>query len=215
MKKLNARQKSFVAHYLIDKNGAKAARFAGCAKGNAAAWASEALTKPHVIAAIEKGQAKAAAAADVTAADVLAELKKLAMVDNTAAFNPDGTLKAFSEMTEANRKSIVGFETEELFAGRGEKRRKVGRAHKIKNADKLRALEMLAKHFKLLTDQIEIGGMGGEPIVHILLPANGREAAGTELQPAPVPAPVKSEEGNGPDVPKEITLDAEGTERPV
>lgn len=45
------------------------------------------------------------------------------------------------------------------------------------SGNKLKALELLAKHFKLLTDKFEHTGANGEPLVKvsISLPANGRE----------------------------------------
>lgn len=52
----------------------------------------------------------------------------------------------------------------------------------IKPSDVLKANEMLAKHFKLLTDVHEVAGKGGEPLVILTMPANGREAPKEELK---------------------------------
>lgn len=46
----------------------------------------------------------------------------------------------------------------------------------IKPGDTLKALEMLAKHFKLLTDVSEVTGKDGGPQVILTMPVNGSEA---------------------------------------
>ncbi len=52
-------------------------------------------------------------------------------------------------------------------------RRKTAR---IKTSDKVKSLEILAKHFKLMTDLVETTGVDGGPIVILTMPANGSEA---------------------------------------
>lgn len=189
MAKLNARQKSFVAHYIIDRNASKAAIAAGYARKGSNGTGSYLLSIPHIRAAVDKELLKLAANTELTAQMVLDEIKKLAFVDNTAVFKEDGSLLPFADMSDANRKSIVGMETDEIFAGRGAGRKKIGVARKIKNADKLRALEMLAKHFKLLTDVTELSGKDGGPMVVLTMPSNGSEAADTLKEEHTVPKP--------------------------
>lgn len=46
---------------------------------------------------------------------------------------------------------------------------------KTKSSNTLKALEMLSKHFKLLTDVHELGGKDGAPLVVLTMPANGSE----------------------------------------
>lgn len=53
----------------------------------------------------------------------------------------------------------------------------------------LRANELLAKHFKLLTDVQEHSGKGGAPIAFIALPANGSEAPNLDSPANPTAAP--------------------------
>lgn len=49
--------------------------------------------------------------------------------------------------------------------------------NKLRAADKLKALELLAKHFKLLTDMTEVSGKNGEAVQVILtMPKNNSEA---------------------------------------
>lgn len=47
---------------------------------------------------------------------------------------------------------------------------------KIRAPDKVRALELLSKHFGLLTEKIEVTGKDGGPQHVVVLPANGSEA---------------------------------------
>lgn len=78
-KKLTNKQKLFVEYYLIEPNGAKAARLAGY-KGDDSALASiayENLNKPHIAALLNQK----VEAAGMTATEVLAELTKLAKGD--------------------------------------------------------------------------------------------------------------------------------------
>ncbi len=75
---------------------------------------------------------------------------------------------------------MAGLETDELFAGKGKAKCKIGVTRKVKLSDSLRALELLAKHFKLLTDVTELQGKGGEPLVLLTMPANGSEAVKEE-----------------------------------
>lgn len=64
---------------------------------------------------------------------------------------------------------------------------------KNQSHNKLRALELLAKHFKLLTDVQELGGKDGGPLVVLTMPANGSEAAST---PVNEPTSVDADGGN-------------------
>ncbi|GAH07496.1 unnamed protein product, partial [marine sediment metagenome] len=66
---------------------------------------------------------------------------------------------AIKDMPEPLRKAIVSIETEELFDGKGEDKKSIGTAKKIKIHDRLKALEMLGKHLKMFTDVHEIPGV--------------------------------------------------------
>lgn len=183
---LSAKQRKFVNEYLKSRNAAKAARAAGYSAKAAETNGPRLLRNAQVKAAVEASLDRATEKAELTAAEVLAEIRKLAFVDGTTAFKSDGSMLPFHEMPEDVRKSIVGSETVELFAGRGATRRQIGHVRKIKHADKVRALELLAKHFKLLTEVHEHSGKDGGPLVVLTMPANGSEAV--------EPEPVKTDE---------------------
>lgn len=174
---LNAKQRIFVSEYLKDKNATQAAIRAGYSKKTATKIGSENLLKPDIKAAIEKAIKKVTERAELKASDVLAEIRKLAFVDLSKAYAADGSLLHPHDMPEDVRAALQSLETDEIFAGRGPSRKKVGETKKIKLTDKVRSLEMLAKHFKLLTDIVEHSGKDGGPVVVLTMPANGSEKA--------------------------------------
>lgn len=180
-KGLNPKQLAFVRHYVQCHNATQAALQAGYAKPSAHSQGHDLLKHPEIKRMIASSATKIAEQADLQAADVLAEIRRIGFSDLTEAFDDDGTLIPFKKMPVALRRSIQAIETDEIFAGRGIARKKIGHTRKIKAVNKLHALEMLAKHFKLLTDVHEHSGKDGAPLVVVSLPANGSEStAGDE-----------------------------------
>lgn len=118
--------------------------------------------------------AERSARVNVTADDVLRELKRLATVDIMGAFTPEGGLKALKEMDPDVRRCISSIDVEELWDGDKESGRfKCGNVHKLKFHDKLRALELLGKHLKLFTEKVEHSG--NLTLEELVLAANKRE----------------------------------------
>lgn len=111
--------------------------------------------------------------AELRAADVLEEIRKVAFVDLSTAYDDDGKLLPLKEMPADVRRSLVSMETQGIKLTDDT----AVMVTKVKLADKLRALEMLAKHFKLLTDVQEVSGKNGGPQIILHLPANGSEKA--------------------------------------
>lgn len=173
---LTPKERLFIAEYLKDKNGSRAAIAAGYKKAGAAVTASKLIRKPNVAEAINASLTQIIEKAELTAAEVLAEIRKLAFADVTDAFDENGELKNLKTLPEDVRKALSSVETDELFEGFGKEREKIGVTRKVKFADKVRALEMLAKYFKLLTDVSEVTGANGGPQVILTMPANGSEA---------------------------------------
>lgn len=153
---LTRKQQRFVAEYLIDLNATQAAIRAGYA----ARWAEKNATRltgnDGIREAITAGQAKQLTASDLSAARVLEELRRLALVDARSFWDEQGNLKPFSQLTAEQGSALAGFEAiiKNAKAGDGQ----TDMIHKIKLWDKPRALEMLAKHFGLLIDKVEHSG---------------------------------------------------------
>ena len=173
--KLRPRQKRFVAAYLKSGNISQAARKAGYSKRSAATQGCETLKLPHVAAELAKRVEKISVAAELSAALVLQEIKKVAFANLAEAYTKDGKLLMPHELSHDMQIALHSLEVDEIFKGNGKYKKHIGTTKKIRMHDKLRALEMLAKHFKILTDSIEIAGRAGGPQVILTLPANGSE----------------------------------------
>jgi phage terminase small subunit len=146
----------FVAEYLRDLNATQAAIRAGYT----AAWANKNATRltvnDGIAAAVAKGTARHLASCELSAARVLEELRRLAFVDVTGVWDDAGNLKPFSAWSEEQKAALAGFEAiiKNAAAGDGH----TDTVHKVRLHDKLKALDLLARHFKLLHDQVSIEG---------------------------------------------------------
>ena len=113
-------------------------------------------SRSAVTVAREAGMKRAIQAAELSGARVLEELRRLAFADLRDLYDEDGNLKPLHTLTAEQAACIAGLEVvkKNLTAGDGE----VDTVIKIKVWDKPRTLEMLAKHFALLTERVEHSG---------------------------------------------------------
>ena len=135
-------------------NATQAAIRAGYSQRCAAEQDYENLRQPQIAAAITAGKARQLASAELSAMRVLEELRRLAFVDLRGFFNDRGELKPMHELTEEQGAQLAEYEVIIKSARVGDGPTK--QIHKIKVWDKPQALEMLAKHFKLLIDRVEV-----------------------------------------------------------
>jgi len=151
---LTARQARFAAEYAIDLDGGRALRAAGYMPGKLGgqrlAKSSKdtvyyLLRNPAIRAVVKRRIEAAMNRCEVTEDMILRELWRVAGVDVSKAYNPDGTLRPLDEMAEDVRHAIAGVDMEELFEGRGEKKQVRGYLRKLRVWDKVRALEVLAR----------------------------------------------------------------------
>lgn len=153
--KLSDRQRRFIAEYLIDLNASAAAERAGYSPKTAKSIGCEQLQKPAVAAEIARLQSAQLRKADLSATRVLEELRRLAFSDLSDAVDPvTGALRAMHAIPTDLRAAIaaVKLTKKNLTTGDGI----VDDIVEVKLWDKTRALEMLAKHFKLLQDIVRI-----------------------------------------------------------
>lgn len=156
---MNIRQQRFVDEYLVDLDGRRAAIAAGYIGGfpNYPNEAAARLLRCHevrqVIAARKATQLKRS---ELSAAAVLDQLRALSMVDVRDFFDADGVLKAPGQWTLDMGRAVVSFDAvkKNVTSGDG----KVDDVFRIRLADKVRSLEMLAKHFGLLVDRVDHSG---------------------------------------------------------
>jgi phage terminase small subunit len=156
---MTSRQQRFVSEYLIDLNATQAAIRAGYSAKAADREGSRLLSKPEIAIQIAAGKSRQLESAELTAARVLEELRRLAFIDLRSFFDAAGNFKPIAELTPEQGAALAGFEVIKKNATAGDGL--VDTIHKFKVCDKTRALDMLARHFKLLTDVIQVQDEAG------------------------------------------------------
>jgi phage terminase small subunit len=117
--KLTAKQRRFVAEYLLDGNATQAAVRAGYSPRSAHSIANELLEKPEVRAAVDAAEARRLERLDLKADDILRELLTFARTDIRKAFDKNGRLLPIHEMPEDVARAISGVKVFEEFDGTG------------------------------------------------------------------------------------------------
>lgn len=177
---LTPKQRRFVAEYLIDLNATQAAIRAGYSKRAAMKIGSENLQKPDIAREIRRAMDERAARTGVTAERVLQELARIAFFDLRNAFNPDGTLKPINEMDDETAAAMASLDVTELLDGDG---MPTGRLKRIRFADKIGALTLLARHLGMLNDKLTLKGDAENPLTLLV-----KAIQGTSIKPVATPA---------------------------
>lgn len=146
----------FVAEYLIDLNATQAAIRAGYSEKTANRIGSRLLSYVDIAEAVKVGQAKRLESNELSASRVLEEMRRLAFADLRSFFDDAGNLKPIRELTAEQGAVLGSVEVVHRNLTSGDKQ--TDTIHKIKTWDKVRALEMLGKHFALLTEQVQHSG---------------------------------------------------------
>lgn len=167
--RLTPQQALFVAEYVKDSNGTRAAIAAGYAEKNARAQASRLLTQANIQRAVDELVQAASARTLITLDRVLRELGRIAFVDPQALQDEEGNIKPLREMPEDVRHAVASIEEEEKFE-RGED----GEFHrvfkrKVKLWDKRAALNDLRDHLAPVR-RVEVTGKDGEPLPAVAAP---------------------------------------------
>jgi phage terminase small subunit len=156
---MHPRYERFVDEYLIDLNprrAAIAAGYVGTSKGYPSEKASRLLKRRDVQAALAQRKTSQIKKAEVSASAVLDQLRALSMVDIRSFFDDDGALLPPSQWTTDMGCAVSSFDVVKRNVTSGDG--KVDDVFRIRLADKVRALEMLAKHFGLLVDRVDHSG---------------------------------------------------------
>jgi len=143
--KLTEKEEAFCNAYLIDFNGAKAARMAGYSEASAKEIASQNLTKLHIRARITELRQQMGKAYNVTRERIAQELARIGFLDIRNVFDEQGRLKDPVEWSDDEAAAIAGLESENIFDGYGEDKTLIGYLKKIKLSDKRAALDSLVK----------------------------------------------------------------------
>jgi phage terminase small subunit len=115
--------------------------------------AYENLKKPEIRELKERIEDEMLQRAGIHRLKVLVELGKIGFSQVKKAYNDDGTLKQPKDWPEELDGVISSVETLEEFAGRGENRELIGFVKKLRTYDKVKALEILAKHLRLFPSE--------------------------------------------------------------
>ena len=139
-----ARRTRFVAEYLIDHNGTRAAVAAGYSARSAKQLASQLLKDVRVKALVAEGEKTLLATAGLSAQNVLEVIRRHIMRDVRQLVGEDGTFKPLHELTP-DQIQIIDKIVEDAD---GTVTYRIESLHKW--------VEMAAKHFSLLTARVEM-----------------------------------------------------------
>ena len=165
--KLTEKEEAFCQQYLIDFNGARAARAAGYSEDSARSIAAENLTKLHIRARIQELRAEMGKAFNITRERIAQEYSRIAFFDIKKAFDEEGELIPITQLDDDTSAAIAGIEVSNDWE-KDENNRPVivGQLKKIKISDKRSALDSLVKLMGYAEpSKTEITGKDGKPIV--------------------------------------------------
>lgn len=185
-RKLTPEQELFCLEYLKDFNATRAAKAAGYSEKTAAVIGWENLQKPYIQARIRDRMNEAFGDAKDDIRRIIDELKMIAFSDISDLFDwgkreivdSDGDFVEEVEDLSFKTKEQLGDKTR-LITEIEQVKTRFGNRVKIKQADKLRAIELLGKYYKMFTDKIEHTNPDGnlKPQVFVYLPKNDRESS--------------------------------------
>lgn len=166
---LTAKQKCFVAEYLIDLNSTQAAIRAGYSLKTARSIGAENLTKPDISAALTEAMKKREERTEITQDRVLKELAKIGFADIRKAVKwGDGIAVTDPEsgvVEISNGVALIGSEAiDDDTAASISEVSQTAQGIKIKLHDKRAALVDIGRHLNMFTDKMEVTGKDGGAI---------------------------------------------------
>lgn len=150
---LNQQQRLFVLEYLKDLNATQAAIRAGYSKKTAAEIGYENLRKPQIAEEIQKAMKRRANRLEISAERVLKEIAKVAFSDvrDVVTWDEETVKLTPSDQIDPDAAGAISEVSQKVkqlkSAKKNEKASLV--TYKVKMYDKMRALEMLARHLGL------------------------------------------------------------------
>lgn len=140
--KLNDKQYFFALEYIVDLNATQACIRAGYSESTASQQGSRLLSYVKVAQAIVELKASRAGKLELTQERVLQEIMRLAFFDIRKLYKDDDTLKKITELDDDTAAALASVEVTRIADTEID-------TIKVKMADKLAALEKLAKHIGL------------------------------------------------------------------
>lgn len=146
----NKKHERLVQEYLIDLNQTQAAIRAGYSPKSARQQASELFAKPNIASRVKELMAERGKRTGINQDRIIRELARIALVDPTNVVDMEDA-RLLEDATEDDRAAIASVKVKKVA---GEEFESVER--EIRFADKLKALELLGKHFGMYTDKLDI-----------------------------------------------------------
>lgn len=177
--RLEPRQERFVAEYLIDLSASQAAVRAGYKDKRPEQVGYRLLRIPAIAKAIQERHLASLKRAEITADRVMGELGAISFSNLRDLFDEEGHLLPIHEMPADVTRVIASIEVVTAMMPGGE-RSAVEYISKIKLWNKLDALTLLAKHFKLIVDRQVHDIDPDSPMAKLF-----GQVVGTSFRPAP------------------------------
>jgi len=172
---MTGKQERFCNEYLIDLNVEKAAVRAGYSPGCAAHHSYLLMRNPRILARIEQLSEARRVRMQLSQDEVVRELMKIAFADITDYANVETDSGGNSQAVTLKNTAELPIDKTGAVAGI----KQGAKGIEIKLYDKLKALELLARHLGMLRDRMEIDE-NRELQVVFQIPRNGEHI---ELQP--------------------------------
>jgi phage terminase small subunit len=156
LKPLTPKEQTFVAEYLVDHVGWKAAVRAGYSENGATSYAALILARPHVQAAYQKALQQRLSRVGITADTVMQEMSLLAL----SSIDDHGQVKLAEGAPEGAMRAIQSIKRKIVPVKSGG----VSYEVEIKLWDKPTPLKLMGKQVQLFPDKVEVTGKGGGPV---------------------------------------------------
>ena len=172
---LTPKQAAFIDEFACDMNATQAAIRAGYSAKTAKEQATRLLSNVHVAAAIKANRAARSIRTEITADRVLQGLAAIAFADPRKLFDANGALKPLDQIDDETRAALVIEVTQGTDADGNPTF-----TRKAKFADKLFALDRLARHLGLLVDKLKLVNDPENPLLILIQRINSR---GSSIRP--------------------------------
>lgn len=166
-KELNEKQKKFCEEYLVDFNACQAAIRAGYVKNSARIHASRMLSNDNIQRYIQELADQKLKETGDPIKKIICELQMIAFGDMRDFMEWDDRRITWKSVEELGEKTRLISEVKETVTQHGGSR-------SLKLHDKMKAIEMLGRYYKIFTDKVEHSGEVGFKVV-VNIPSNGRE----------------------------------------
>ena len=150
---LTPRQQRFIEEYLVDLNGTQAAIRAGYSDRTANEQAARLLANVSIQAAVAVAKDARSARVQLTADEVLRELRRIILADPRKLLDEHGALRPVTEWDDDTAATVASLQSLDEYDGTGEDRQCRGVVRKLRLWDKVAAIALAAKHLGLLKDQ--------------------------------------------------------------